>query len=141
MGADTLMFAVDTQQTWSCYQFLFKHWALHPDRRAFREKLWVIGAQTPDTGRDDYLDGLRDNAWDLFRETLYDAPGDGLDPDVFFSPAGDSSGNHYPRPVFWQRALMAFDPLKEWTENDLTAAYGGFLAWFDRVLLEEPEAP
>lgn len=141
MGADTLMFAVDTPQTWSAYGFLFKHWALHPDRRAFREKLWVVGAQTPDTGRDDYLDALRDNAWDLFRETLYDAPGDGLDPDVFFSPTDDSSGNHYPRAVFWQRALMAFDPLKEWADNDLTAAYGGFLAWFDRVLLEEPEAP
>lgn len=141
MGADTLMFAVDTPQTWSSYGFLFKHWALHPDRRAFREKLWVVGAQTPDTGRDDYLDALRDNAWDLFRETLYDEPGDGLDPDVFFSPAHDASGNHYPRAVFWQRALMAFDPLKEWAENDLTAAYGGFLGWFDRVLLEEPEAP
>jgi len=141
MGADTLMFAVDTPQTWSTYGFLFKHWALHPDRRAFREKLWVVGAQTPDTGRDDYLDALRDNAWDLFRETLYDEPGDGLDPDVFFSPADDASGNHYPRAVFWQRALMAFDPLKEWAENDLTAAYGGFLGWFDRVLLEEPEAP
>jgi CobQ/CobB/MinD/ParA nucleotide binding domain len=141
MGADTLMFAVDTPQTWSAYGFLFKHWSLHPDRRAFREKLWVVGAQTPDTGRDDYLDALRDNAWDLFRETLYDAPGDGLDPDVFFSPADDSSGNHYPRALFWHRALMAFDPLKEWAENDLTAAYGGFLTWFDRVLLEEPEAP
>jgi hypothetical protein len=141
MGADTLMFAVDTPQTWSSYGFLFKHWALHPDRRTFREKLWVVGAQAPDTGRDDYLDALRDNAWDLFREALYDAPGDGLDPDVFFSPADDSSGNHYPRAVFWQRALMAFDPLKDWAENDLTAAYGGFLGWFDRVLLGESEAP
>ena len=141
MGADTLMFAVDTPQTWNSYGFLFKHWALHPDRRAFREKLWMVGAQVPDTGRDDYLDALRDNAWDLFRETLYDAPGDELDPDVFFSPAEDSSGNHYPQAVFWQRALMAFDPLKEWAENDLTAAYGSFLGWFDRVLLEEREAP
>jgi hypothetical protein len=141
MGADTLMFAVDTPQTWSSYGFLFKHWALHPDRRAFRDKLWVVGAQTPDTGREDYLDALRDNAWELFRETLYDAPGEGLDPDVFFSPVDDPSGNHYPRAVFWQRALMAFDPLKEWADNDLAAAYGGFLEWFDRVLLEEPEAP
>lgn len=141
MGADTLMFAVDTPQTWSSYGFLFKHWALHPDRRAFREKLWVVGAQTPDTGREEYLDALRDNAWDLFRETLYDAPSDGVDTDVFFSPADDSSGNHYPRAVYWHRALMSFDPLKEWAENDVTAAYGGLLEWFDRVLLEEPEAP
>lgn len=141
MGSDTLMFAVDTPQTWSAYGFLFKHWDLHPDRRSFRDKLWVVGAQTPDTGRDDYLDALRDNAWDLFRQTLYDEPGDGRDPEAFFSPAYDPSGNHYPRAVFWQRALMAFDPLKEWAENDMTAAYGGFLDWFDRVLLAEPEAP
>lgn len=141
MGADTLMFAVDTLQTWSAYGFLFKHWALHPDRRAFREKLWVVGAQIPDTGRDAYIDALSDNAWDLFRETLYDEPGDGLDPDTFFSPADDSSGNHYPQAVFWHRALMAFNPQNEWAENDVAAAYGGFLAWFDRVLLEEEEEP
>lgn len=141
MGADTLMFAVDTPQTWSAYGFLFKHWALHPDRRAFREKLWVVGAQVPDTGRDDYINALTDNAWDLFRETLYDEQGDGPDPDVFYSPADDPSGRHYPRAVFWQRALMAFDPQKPWAENDVVAGYGGFLTWFDRVLLEEEEAP
>lgn len=141
MGADTLMFAVDTPQTWSAYGFLFKHWAIHPDRRAFREKLWVVGAQVPDTGRDDYINALTDNAWDLFRDTLYDEQGDGLDPDIFYSPADDPSGRHHPRTVFWQRALMAFDPQKAWAENDVAAAYGGFLAWFDRVLLEEEEAP
>lgn len=141
MAADTLMFAVDTPQTWSSYGFLFRHWALHPDRQAFREKLWVIGSQVPDTGREVYFDGLRDQAWELFRDTLYDEPGGDDELDLFYTPSDDSAGNHYPRAVFWQRSLMAFDPMKEWAETDVTAAYGGFLSWFDRVLLEEPEAP
>lgn len=141
MAADTLMFAVDTPQTWSSYGFLFRHWALHPDREAFREKLWVIGSQVPDTGREVYFDGLRDQAWELFRDTLYDEPGGDDDLDLFYAPSDDSAGHHYPRAVFWQRSLMAFDPMKEWAEMDVTAAYGGFLSWFDRVLLEEPEAP
>jgi hypothetical protein len=36
---------------------------------------------------------------------------------------------------------MAFNPLASWTEQFVAAAYQSFLAWFDRVLLEEPEAP
>lgn len=140
MGADTLMFAVNSPQTWSAYHFLFQHWALHPDRRAFREKLWIVGAQIPDTGREEYTEALRDNAWELFRATLYDEPGDGLDPDVLFAPPEDSSGNHFPRSVYWQRSLMAFNPLASWAENDVNAGYGDFLRWFDRTLLGDAGA-
>jgi hypothetical protein len=140
MGADTLMFAVDTPQTWAAYGFLFKHWAVHPDRRSFRERLWLVGAQTPDTGREDYLAGLQDNAWQLFNEHMYDVPNGDLDQDPFFAPANDDAGNHFPRVVHWQRALMAFDPLKAWSVPDVQAGYTLFLDWFDRTFLLE-EAP
>lgn len=141
MGADTLMFAVDTPQTWSAYGFLFKHWTHHPDVASFCEKLWVVGAMVPDTDIDAYVEGLRDRAWSLFDETLYAAPNVKSRSEFLAPVVDDEAGNHFPRAVYWQRGLMAFNPLAGWTDQFVTAAYQSFLAWFDRVLLEEPEAP
>lgn len=141
MGADTLMFAVDTPQTWSSYGFLFKHWTRHPDVASFYDKLWVVGSMVPDTDIEGYVEGLRDRAWSLFDETLYSAP-NVTSRSGFLAPVvDDEAGNHFPRAVYWQRGLMAFNPLANWTDQFVTAAYQSFLAWFDRVLLEEPEAP
>lgn len=141
MGADTLMFAVDTPQTWSSYGFLFKHWTRHPDVASFYDKLWVVGSMVPDTDIEAYIEGLRDRAWSLFDETLYSAP-NVTNRSGFLAPVvDDEAGNHFPRSVYWQRGLMAFNPLANWTDQFVTAAYQSFLAWFDRVLLEEPEAP
>lgn len=137
MGANTLLFAIDTEQTWSAYRFLFRHWRQHPNREAFRDKLWVLGAMVPDTNRDDYVEVLRDHAWDLFSDSLYDAADATSDPDVFTFAPTDEIGNHHPRPIYWLRSLMAFDPLADDAHRDVAAAYGGFLDWFDRVLLEE----
>ncbi|MCA9547244.1 MAG: hypothetical protein KC613_22735, partial [Myxococcales bacterium] len=36
MGAHTLMFALDTEQTWSAYKFLLDHWNQHPQVAEFR---------------------------------------------------------------------------------------------------------
>jgi len=141
MGADTLMFAVDTPQTWSAYQFLFEHWTRHPDVASFYDRLWVVGAMVPDTDIDSYVASLRDRAWSLFDESLYSAP-NVTNHSGFLAPVvDDEAGNHFPRAVYWQRGLMAFNPLANWTDQFVTAAYQSFLDWFDRVLLEEPEAP
>jgi len=141
MGADTLMFAVDTPQTWSAYQFLFEHWTRHPDVASFYDRLWVVGAMVPDTDIDSYVASLRDRAWSLFDESLYSAP-NVTNRSGFLAPVvDDEAGNHFPRAVYWQRGLMAFNPLANWTDQFVTAAYQSFLDWFDRVLLEEPEAP
>jgi len=141
MGAHTLMFAIDTPQTWAAYGYLFRHWIHHPNISAFYDKLWVVGAVVPDTDIEPYVAGLRDRAWTLFDETLYAAPQ--VASRTGFSPpvVDEEAGNHYPRAIFWQRGLMAFNPLANWTDQFVTAAYQKFLAWFDRVLLEEAEAP
>lgn len=141
MGADTLMFAVDTPQTWSSYGFLFNHWTRHPDVASFYEKLWVVGAMVPDTEIDAYVAGLRDRAWSLFDETLYSTPTVANHTGFLAPVVEDEAGNHFPRAVFWQRGLMAFNPLANWTDQFVTAAYQSFLVWFDRVLLGEPDAP
>jgi Mrp family chromosome partitioning ATPase len=140
MGAHTLMFAVDTPQTWSSYGFLFRHWSRHPDVAKFYDKLWVIGSMVPDTEIESYLEGLCDSAWTLFSETLYCAKSV-LELPGYDIPLVTDDANHLPRAIYWHRGLMAFNPLDQWTDQFVTAAYQGFLQWFDRVLLEEPEAP
>ncbi|MBK7235803.1 MAG: AAA family ATPase [Sterolibacteriaceae bacterium] len=141
MGAHTLMFAVDTPQTWSAYGFLFKHWTRHPDVASFYDKLWVVGSMVPDTEIEAYVESLRDRAWSLFDETLYAAPNVASRAGFLAPVVDDDAGNHFPRAIYWQRGLMAFNPLAKWTDQFVIAAYQSFLEWFDRVLLEEPEAP
>lgn len=141
MGANTLLFAVDTAQTWTAYRFLFEHWKRHPNLPEFRDKLWLLGATVPDTETQPYLDGMRDRAWELFVDTIYESTGAVANPDAFTFAANDEAGNHYPRPIFWQRNLMAFNPLENWTDQFVTAGYQSFLDWFDQFLLAEPEAP
>jgi len=145
MGADTLMFAVDSRQTWTAYRFLFEHWRSHPNVRDFRQKLWVIGSMVPRKDTDTYVEGLRDSAWDLFRATLYDQPADDTEnpsatADVFNFQSTDDAGNHHPRPVLWDEGLVAFDPLSAWQEGPVIAAYSSLFDWFDRTFLPE-EAP
>lgn len=145
MGADTLMFAVDTRQTWTAYRFLFEHWRSHPDIRLLRERLWVVGSMVPRKNSESYVEGLRDGAHKLFAETLYDQPPDSLDaatdpePVFNFQPT-DDSGNHYPREVLFDEGLVAFDPLDSLQEGPIGAAYGKFFDWFDRTFLAD-DAP
>lgn len=135
MGADTLMFAVDTPQTWSAYRFLFEHWAQHPDVASFYDKLWVVGSMVPDTDIESYIEGLRDRSWALFDETLYSAPSVVTRNGSIAPVVGDEAGNHFPRAVFWHRGLMAFNPLATWTDQFVTAAYESFLRRFDETFL------
>lgn len=142
MGADTLMFAVDTRQTWTAYRFLFEHWRSHPDVRNFRDRLWVIGSMVPRKDAETYAEGLRDGAYKLFWETLYDQPPEAsetttdLDLTFNFQPT-DESANHYPREVLFDDGLVAFDPLSALQEGPIIAAYGKLFDWFDRTFLSE----
>lgn len=141
MGANTLCFAVDTPQTWAAYGFLFWHWQqYHPQVKAFRDKLWILGAMVPDKQTESYVGGLRQRAWDLFREHLYDEELDPANTSAFSFSETDDTGNHFPREIYWNDGLVAFDPLVEFREQWVIAAYQSFLDWFDQVLLPEPAA-
>ena len=142
MGADTLMFAVDTRQTWAAYRFLFEHWRAHPDVRTFRDRLWVIGSMVPRKEGEAYVEGLRDGAYKLFWETLYDQqpePSEDItDPaSVFNFQPTDESANHYPREVLFDEGLVAFDPLSALQEGPIGAAYGKLFDWFDRTFMSD----
>jgi hypothetical protein len=139
MGAHTLMFAVNTHQTWSAYRFLFEHWARHPNVADFHDKLWMVGSQATFFDTDNYIDDLLDNAWTLFDETLYQSP-EVLNSGFLPPSRDDEAGNHYPRLVFWQPGLIVFDPLNNWADQFVVGAYQSFLDWFDQVLLAEAES-
>lgn len=134
MDADTLLFAVDSRQTWAGYSLLFKHWQHHPKVKSFRESLQVIAGMVPETGRDDYLQSFKEHAWDLFREHLYDEAGP-QDLDAFSFDLDDDAAPHAPVPIFWHRALQDFDPAVGGIDVKTAAeAFGTFFEQADRLL-------
>lgn len=143
MGADTLMFAADTRQTWAAYEFLFQHWKNHPHVRAFRTRLWMLGSMVPRRDTQTYVDGLRDSAYRLFLESVYDQVPAGQTPpaDAVDFAATAVEGNHFPRAILWDEGLTSFDPLQQWQDAPVHASYGAFLDWFDRVLLSPGGGP
>lgn len=134
MDADTLLFAVNTPQTWTGYSLLFKHWQNHPKKEIFRERLQIIASMVPDTGRNDYMQSFKENAWDLFRDHLYDeaAPED-MDP--FSFDLDDESAPHWPVPIFWHRALQEFNPVEGGIDSKTASeALGMFFEQADNLL-------
>jgi hypothetical protein len=143
MGADTLLFAADTRQTWAAYEFLFQHWKRHPNVRAFRTRLWMLGSMVPRENTLTYVDGLRDQAYNLFLESVYDKvpAGQAPPPDAVDFAATAEEGNHYPRTILRDEGLTSFDPIQQWQDAPVQASYGAFLDWFDKVLLTQRGTP
>ncbi len=136
MDADAFLFAVDSMQTWNAYAFLFRHWRQHPQVREFRQKLQIVAGMVPETGRDQYLKRFRENSWDLFREHLYDEA-EAQVADVFSFDLDSMEAPHYPLPIFWNRALQEFDPLREDSgidEQITEAAMGKFMTESERMI-------
>lgn len=82
LGASRIyMFALDSPQTWQGYRLLFQHWQHHGGAQDIRERLQIVGALIPTwhDRRPEAVNALREHAYDLFLETLYDqapAPSD-----------------------------------------------------------------
>lgn len=134
MDADTLLFAVDSPQTWTGYSLLFKHWHNHPQVRSFRERLQIIASMVPETGRNDYLQSFKEHAWDLFREHLYDEA-EPEDIDAFSFDLDDETAPHSPVPIFWHRALQEFNPVAGGIDTKTAAeALGIFFEQADCLL-------
>lgn len=132
MGANTLMFAVNTEQTWRAYRFLFSHWQNHPNIQDFYDKLWIVGALIPETENEAYIEGLKDNSYALFDETIYQSPAVTGHPQFVPTNRESDIANHFPREILWNRGMMALDPLSRWPERAVPIAYDGFLNWFDQ---------
>lgn len=107
-----LLFAIDSDQTWSGYRVLLGHWNRVRQAVNIRERLQIIGAMVPEDNSRDYFEGLREHAWTLFAEALYDEilAGEPL-ADRFNFDEVDQSGPHYPWPILWTRGFFALRSL------------------------------
>jgi hypothetical protein len=73
LGANlVLLFALEGSQTWNGYQVLFEHWRRARVAEAMRERLKVVAALVPEIDRVAYLEGLREHAYEIFVDSLYD---------------------------------------------------------------------
>jgi len=133
LGATSLLFAIDTPQTWAAYKILFERWQKHPTRaKNFRERLKMVAALTPETATSSYLARFAENAYKAFSTTLYEEMGNdetsGLDAWNF--NLDDPDAPHMPLVVNWSRSLMQYDPVGDpnaLTPQQVEAAFGSFV--------------
>lgn len=131
MGANLiLLFALEGEQTWNGYRMLFEQWQRAHVAEKIRERLKIVGAIVPELDRVSYLEGLRESAYGIFVDTLYDeiAPakpeaigptsnGDGkwrvddLVEGWSFDEA-DEGAPHYPWAVNWHRSFAGLRSLQ-----------------------------
>jgi hypothetical protein len=119
LGANlVLLFALEGRQTWSGYHILFDHWRRASVAPAIRERLQIVAALVPETDPVAYLEDLRERAYDLFIETLYDeilpsnedgTLGQGLDGWSF--DLANELAPHRPWSVRWHRGFAALRTL------------------------------
>lgn len=108
LGGTVLLFAGATSQTWLGYRLLFSAWSRDRDSIArFRDRLHVVAAQVPETGREAYLDRLRLAAYDLFAGFVYEES-DSEDCYNYDFSAPDAP--HAPLPIYWRRELVEWEP-------------------------------
>ncbi|WP_448594146.1 tyrosine-protein kinase family protein [Thermoflexus hugenholtzii] len=138
LPAQVLLFAVDSEPTWSGYRILFQHWAQNQVIRQLRERLSLVAALVPPTAQEEYLRRFRQHAWDLFREWLYDEvpPGE-PDGEWFSFDLIEEDAPHNPLPIYWERGLLAWPDLRSLESGPVQSAYSEFLERFERQLLPE----
>ena len=134
LGAQVLLFAVDAESHWTDYGVLFHHWQTHGLAPSIRERLSIVSALTPEIDTERYLQRFREQAWNLFRDHLYDI----MDPsgdshDRFSFDLREDGAPHDPIAIHWNRGLAEGASLRDpdWWK---TAAYTKFLSRFDELL-------
>lgn len=132
LGANlVLLFALEGSQTWSGYRILFEHWRRAGVAGLIRERLKSVAAMVPEVDRIDYLEGLRERAYQVFVDALYDEiappPPEAIerekvgDREVWrvrqfvegwnFDEA-DEGAPHYPWVVHWHRSFAGLRSLQ-----------------------------
>lgn len=140
LGGTVLLFAGATSWTWLAYRLLFSAWRREREVvLPFRDRLRVVAAQVPETGREAYLGRIREAAYDLFSSFLYDrAEGDALEGKAAYNfDVTTEDAPHDPLPVYWRRELVEWEPsalpdlsgasAEGLTAEQFEAAFGPFI--------------
>jgi hypothetical protein len=113
-----LLFALDSEQTWSGYNILFQHWMRNNAAQKIRGRLQIVGALIPEINPQEYIDGLCEHAWNLFTDRLYDQiPAGNPAAELFNYDKSNSEAPHYPWCTLWNRGFATLqnlhDPLRQ----------------------------
>ena len=135
IGAELLLFAVDSPATWTGYGVVFEHWKALGLASRIRDRLSLVSGLTPETGTDRYLTQFHEKARHLVRDWLYesDAGGDESAADQASNGATQGEALRHPFVVHWSRALADGAALRSLDESLVAPAYAPFLRRFDRL--------
>lgn len=140
LKATSLLFAVDTPQTWQDYDILLQRWGRHPTlAQAFRERLKVVAAFLPETDSLAALARLRENAYECFQRRLYEQQGPGMI-DGFNFDRDDKQAPHDPLPIYYMNVFRRFDPVASRDPLQpmfLDTAFGPFVQGVHRLVFGE----
>ncbi len=132
LNAEVLLFATGSESTWTDYGILFRHWRERGLAERIRERVSVVSALTPVSDREEYVKGFRAQAWDLFRDHLYDemdAAGDSIGD--FSFDLDEENAPHDPMEIGWNLGFAAGASLQDLDEETVNSAYGKFLKSFN----------
>ena len=141
LNARVLLFAADSESTWTDYGILFRHWQSHELATHIRERLFIVSALTPELDTELYLQRFRQQAWSLFRDHLYDEIAPATTGDDFSFGLDDEEAPHHPIPIYWNRGLAAGTSLRFLDRAAVYQAYAAFLEWFDGEVNDNGDAP
>lgn len=112
----SLLFALDSSQTWNGYRLLFQQWSQVPEQaREIRNRLQMVASMVPRADREAYLERFRDHAQSCFAETLYDdvqpaeASAGPADDDQYNPAPDDELAPHYPWPILHVPEYVGLD--------------------------------
>ncbi|MFW7194422.1 ParA family protein [Enterobacter sp. BNK-29] len=160
MGANlVLLFALDGLQTWNGYKILFEHWLNSEVANDIRERLQIVASMVPETDKIEYLISLRDHAYDLFSNNLYDeieaAPIDAVGPsndedykwkvrelvEGWNFDSSDEGAPHNPWAIQWHRSftgsLALHGRLATIDENSIKSIFGPLIEGIESVFDSE----
>ena len=134
LDAEVMLFAVNSASTWTGYGILFGHWGAQGLAPRIRERLSIVSAMTPEVDTERYLEQFQENAWNLFRDRLYDPLGGTDDPaDAVSYDLRSEDAPHNPLVIRWNRGLAAGASLQRLQETVVDPAYSSFLRRFNRL--------
>jgi hypothetical protein len=142
----SMLFALDSSQTWNGYRLLFQQWSQVPEQaRAIRNRLQMVASMVPRADREAYLERFRDHAQSCFAETLYDdvQAAEGMADDDQYNPASDDEfAPHYPWPILHVPEYVGLDlaARSDWHDID-RPAYTQFMDNAASMILGEERGP
>lgn len=138
-----LLFAIEGEQTWSGYRILLQHWRTTGVVREIRERLQLVGAVIPELGGSEYFSALRESAWTLFSEELYNevAPGEIASGDIWSFDESEEGAPHSPWPIRWHRSFAALRSLHTRLDgidsNEVSSIFGDLIVGISRTVTTE----